>query len=301
MENGDSSGLSDVPSTKNVHMPFTDHMLPISTCALTPHSESIHNFSREVLQNYSAKGVVKIIENLSHQICKYHALARSLGTSLDGEALRKELAVIQRRACDSVTLSRKQLSDAFRRAESIPKKDIAHLERSCRVLVACIHMLDRELRRTLHLYRLFPLIPDSDGIKECLFVNTGLLEKNNCKSNNSSLKLNYGLAEKYVRERDSWQELEDEILEVHNLDVALHRDEVLGPVMDYLTLCPMGLDYMSCSTASVDDVHISSNACGEENGGSRKRSNILCYFFAIMTVVCVGGGVLMGVIFMIVY
>lgn len=34
-----------------------------------------------------------------------------------------------------------------------------------------------------------------------------------------------------------------EILKVHDLDVDLHRDEVLGPVLDYLTLCPMGNYY----------------------------------------------------------
>lgn len=48
----------------------------------------------------------------------------------------------------------------FQRAESIPKKEIADMEKSCKVLVACIHTLDRELRRTMYLYHLFPLIPD---------------------------------------------------------------------------------------------------------------------------------------------
>lgn len=57
----------------------------------------------------------KVVEDLSHQICKYHSLAVTIGTSVDNESLRQELLERQQKACDTVISTTTQLSDAFRR------------------------------------------------------------------------------------------------------------------------------------------------------------------------------------------
>lgn len=56
-----------------------------------------------------------MIEDLSHQLCKYHSLALTIGTNVDNECLRQELLERQLKACDTVISTTTQLSDAFRR------------------------------------------------------------------------------------------------------------------------------------------------------------------------------------------
>ncbi|GFT09094.1 uncharacterized protein TNCV_4105523 [Trichonephila clavipes] len=173
MENGRHTATSS-PVTRNYQLPsFTSCLPPVSEyihsikadSISTQCSEIIDHFSMEIAQAMAPKSVVKEVEDLSHQICKYHSLALTIGTNMDGASLRQELLERQQKACDTVVSTTSQLSDAFRRVDSIPKKEIEDLERSCRVLVACIHTLDRELRRTLNLYHLFPLFKDPEGIK----------------------------------------------------------------------------------------------------------------------------------------
>ncbi|GFR26421.1 uncharacterized protein TNCT_70711 [Trichonephila clavata] len=250
----------------------------------------------EIAQAMAPKSVVKEVEDLSHQICKYHSLALTIGTNMDGASLRQELLERQQKACDTVVSTTSQLSDAFRRVDSIPKKEIEDLERSCRVLVACIHTLDRELRRTLNLYHLFPLFKDPEGVQECHFIQTGYTEKTESKEKSALLHFHSNPREKYLKERESWQELENEILKVHDLDVDLHRDEILGPILDYLTLCPMG--EIPGSKVSLDDASDLPDGYCDEETLFRKNSNLFCYIAAIFAVACIGGGVLMGVIFM---
>ncbi|GIY92782.1 uncharacterized protein CEXT_370861 [Caerostris extrusa] len=298
-------------------------------------SEIIEHFSTEIAQAMAPKSVVRDVDELGRQICRYHLLALTLGTCADGTALRQELLERQQVACRSVVSVTAQLSHAFRRAESIPRKEVEELERSCRVLVACVHTLDRELRRTLHLYRVFPLAPDPDGARECHFIQTGVtdLKKNQSLQRATPLHLNATPTERFFKEmatplhfdatpierffkeRDSWLELEDEILKVHDLDVELHRDDVLGPILDYLTLCPKAghLDPARGralthrfvpsqgdpgSKVSLDETSDLPDGYCDEETLFRKSSNLFCYIAAILAVACIGGGVLMGVIFM---
>ncbi|XP_054713072.1 uncharacterized protein LOC129222582 [Uloborus diversus] len=305
MENGGNPGISStsrsyqMPSFADCLPPVVDYIHSIKADSIsTQCSEIIDHFSMEVAQVIAPKTVVKVIEDLSHQICKYHSLAVTIGTNVDGESLRLELLERQQKACDTVVSTATQLADAFRRAENIPKKEICDLERSCKVLVACIHMLDRELRRTMHLYHLFPLIPDPDGTQECHYIKTGYTEKTETKDKSALVLFHCNPTEKYFRERDIWHDLENEILKVHDLDVDLHRDETLGPVLDYLTLCPMG--EIPGSKVSLDDTSDLPDGYCDEETLFRKKSSLICYISAIFAVACIGGGVLMGVIFMMV-
>ncbi|GFS54610.1 uncharacterized protein TNIN_131311 [Trichonephila inaurata madagascariensis] len=304
MENGRHTATSS-PVTRNYQLPsFTSCLPPVSEyihsikadSISTQCSEIIDHFSMEIAQAMAPKSVVKEVEDLSHQICKYHSLALTIGTNMDGASLRQELLERQQKACDTVVSTTSQLSDAFRRVDSIPKKEIEDLERSCRVLVACIHTLDRELRRTLNLYHLFPLFKDPEGVQECHFIQTGYTEKTESKEKSALLHFHSSPREKYLKERESWQELENEILKVHDLDVDLHRDEILGPILDYLTLCPMG--EIPGSKVSLDDASDLPDGYCDEETLFRKNSNLFCYIAAIFAVACIGGGVLMGVIFM---
>ncbi|XP_023224660.1 uncharacterized protein LOC111625648 [Centruroides sculpturatus] len=143
-----------------------------------------------------------------------------------------------------------------------------------------------------------------DGLCESQFIKTGITEENN----DVFKAVDMTLCEKYCyeEERESWQQLEDEILELHNLDLNLHRDSVLGPLMDYLALCPNKKDIEDISTISIGEpwqppdnsIFIYSKQ-GEE-AEVRPKSNILCYTIAILTILFIGSGVLMGVIFVIV-
>ncbi|KFM68146.1 Regulator of G-protein signaling 9-binding protein, partial [Stegodyphus mimosarum] len=212
MENGGNAGGSStsrnyqLPSFSDCLPPVADYIHAIKADSIsTQCSEIIDHFSMEVAQVIAPKTVVKVVEDLSHQICKYHSLALTIGTNVDGESLRQELLERQQKACDTVVSTTTQLSDAFRRADSIPKKEIGDLERSCKVLVACIHTLDRELRRTMHLYHLFPLVPDADGTSECHFIRTGVTEKVEAKDKSALVLFHCNPTEKYFRERDSWQ------------------------------------------------------------------------------------------------
>lgn len=304
MENGGSAGVSStsrtyqMPSFADCLPPVADYIHSIKADSIsTQCSEIIDHFSMEVAQVIAPKTVVKVVEDLSHQICKYHSLALTIGTNVDNESLRQELLERQQKACDTVISTTSQLSDAFRRTNTIPKKEIVDLERSCRVLVACIHTLDRELRRTMHLYHLFPLIHNTEG-KESHFIRTGVSEKIDVKDKSALVLFHCSPSEKYIRERDSWQELECEILKVHDLDVDLHRDDVLGPILDYLTLCPMG--EIPGSTISLDDASDLADGYCDEETLFRKKRNLLCYLSAILALACIGGGVLMGVIYMMV-
>ncbi|XP_042909482.1 uncharacterized protein [Parasteatoda tepidariorum] len=299
MENGHNAAASS--STRHhKRMPSFVDLLPDFKGAdsiSTQCSEIMDHFSLEVAQLIASKTVVKEIEELSHQICKYHSLALTIGTNIDGSSLRQELLERQQKACDKVISTTSQLSNAFRRVDIIPKKEISDLERACRILVACIHTLDRELRRTMNLYHLFPLVPDLECTKESHLVKTGYFEKNDFKVP-PLLSFHASPSEKYLKERESWKELEKEILRVHDLDVELHRDSVLGPILDYLTLCPMG--EIPGSTVSLDDTSdLPAGYCDEETL-FQKKSNLICYISAIIAVACIGGGVLMGVIFMMV-
>ncbi|KAG8193146.1 hypothetical protein JTE90_006977 [Oedothorax gibbosus] len=305
MENGRNTAAVSSRSS-NYQMPsFSDCLPPVSDyihsikatdSISTQCSEIMDHFSMEIAQVMAPKAVVKGVEDLSHQICAYHSLALTIGTHTDGPCLRQELLERQQKACNTVVSTTTQLSDAFRRSESIPKKDFGDLERSCKVLVACIHTLDRELRRTHNLYRLFPLFPNPDGTTRTLFIQTGCHEKVQTKEKESLISFLSSPAEKYFKERDSWYELENEILKVHDLDVELHRDEILGPILDYLTLCPMG--DIPGSKVSLDDASDVPDGYCDEETLFRKKTNLLCYISAIVVVACVGGGVLMGVMFM---
>ncbi|XP_055948942.1 regulator of G-protein signaling 9-binding protein-like [Argiope bruennichi] len=303
MENG-RPAASCSPAARNYQLPsFSSCLPPVLSLKAdsisTQCSEIIDHFSMEIAQAMAPKSVVKEVEDLSHQICKYHSLALTIGTNVDGANLRQELLERQQKACNTVVSTTSQLSEALRRQENIPKKEMDDLNRSCRVLVACVHTLDRELRRTLNLYHLFPLAHDPEGTRQTHFIQTGYAEKvEGTKDRSASFHFNSNPTEKYFKERTSWQELENEILRVHDLDVVLHRDEILGPILDLLTLCPAG--EIPGSKVSLDEGSDLPDGYCDEETLFRKSSNLFCYIAAIVAVACIGGGVLMGVIFMMV-
>lgn len=258
---------------------------------------------------------LKLINKLNQTICEYRHLVQSVGSSADGVAAREEMSELREKALQDIASCQKHLSQAFKSAESLSKKELQKLEQMCRILIASIHTLDRELRLTRHLFHTFPLFSDLEYNKEddFGFVKTGLSEQSllSRKASQKSWQSSpISLTALYWQERDSWQKLENEIMTVHDLDLALHRDPVLGPVVDYLTLCPTGvLPGAVTVSSSCDDLHpvlettsLTTGLQVLESGesGPPSTTHHACIVISILIMLFIGGGVLIGVIFIIV-
>lgn len=297
MARGETPTLIDVDSRRcYLENKTNEYLFPLCTRSTVQH-EILPQSCWDLTYSASPIAVSKLVDDLCRQVCKYHFLALSLGSCADGENLREELFKIRKKASGLIICSRNHLMDSIKNSEILSQKEMTELERTCRLLVGCIHMLDRELRRSRYLFHLFPLVPDADGMYESQFIKTGISEENN----DVFKAIDMALCEKYCyeEERESWQQLEDEILELHNLDLNLHRDSVLGPLMDYLALCPNKKDIEDISTLSIGEPWQPPDNSGEE-AEVRPKSNILCYTIAIFMILFIGSGVLMGVIFVIV-
>ncbi|XP_064474955.1 uncharacterized protein LOC135388989 [Ornithodoros turicata] len=244
----------------------------------------------------STKSLLKLVHELSSMLTEHSLLMRSLGTPKDGLLHRSRMGCLQSRACQMIHCMKVHFTDTFRSMEVLSRADLADLGKAFRIYLACLHSLEQDLRQAFSLFQLFPLHPTPDGTVKPQFVHTGATGGMEQMFSAVCESLLLSTTEQFRQERESWKQLEKLIKDIKLLDLSLHMDSVLGPIVDYVIFHPE-----IAESSNLRLLNPMSTASSQESIAIKEKPacRLLCLVFSIFLVVCIGAGVMMAVFFLI--